>query len=161
MLVGVLGGCEKEFNYERFDVYIENSASHAIGFYAGAYTPAYPQYLYPDTLWPGSEYWETISDNVLNLPQGGRRVLFSSRSGVNMNIDAFYDWLPRDTVSIYVFHTDTLRKYGWDGVREEYRVLQRYDLGWLDMKILNNNVPYPPTDTMKTMKMYPPYGVNR
>ena len=78
------------------------------------------------------------------------------------------DWissLPRDTLSVFYFHTDTLAKYKWDEIKERYKVLRRYDLSIEDINILHNKdgvpeIPYPPDERMKNMKMYPPYDNN-
>jgi len=37
-------------------------------------------------------------------------------------------------------------------------ILRRYDLTPEDLELLNWEVPYPPTEVMKNMKMWPPYG---
>lgn len=70
--------------------------------------------------------------------------------------------LPSDTLSIFYIHSDTLRKYSWEIIQCEYKILQRYDLSIIDIDKLKNEygipvIPYPPTETMKNMKMYPPY----
>ncbi len=62
-----------------------------------------------------------------------------------------------DTISIYIFHTDTFNKYSWKEICEDYLVLKRYDLSLYDLKKLNFKVPYPPSPIMRDMKMYPPY----
>ena len=71
--------------------------------------------------------------------------------------------LPQDTLSIYIFSKDTLDKFSWFEIQSGYKILQRYDLSLEDFKSLSdkNGVPviyYPPTEAMKNMKMYPPYG---
>jgi len=60
-----------------------------------------------------------------------------------------------DTLSIYFLHTDTINKYSWDKIRNEYRVLKRYDLSLQDLKNLGFKIPYPPSIEMKGVKMYP------
>jgi len=42
-------------------------------------------------------------------------------------------------------------------IREEYKVLKRYDLSIEDIQLLNYEIPYPPTEVMRGMRMYPPY----
>lgn len=65
--------------------------------------------------------------------------------------------LPRDTLSIFIFHTDTLNKYPWEKIRDEYKILKRYDLSFEDIKRLGYKVPYPPSPEMANMKMYPKF----
>ena len=38
------------------------------------------------------------------------------------------EFLPKDTLSIFIFSTDTLNKYSWEEVRRDYKILRRYDL---------------------------------
>ena len=71
--------------------------------------------------------------------------------------EKYFNLLPRDTLSIYIFHTDTLNKYPWNIVKEKYMVLKRYDLSLSDLKQLDFKVSYPPSSAMSKMKMYPPY----
>ncbi|SQA93841.1 hypothetical protein [Capnocytophaga ochracea] len=66
--------------------------------------------------------------------------------------------LPKDTLSIFIFNTDTLNKYSWEEVRRDYKILKRYDLSIQDLELLDYKVYYPPTPAMSQMKMYPKYG---
>jgi hypothetical protein len=66
--------------------------------------------------------------------------------------------LPRDTMSIFIFHTDTVKKYSWDMIRSGYRVLKRYDLSAHDIELLDYEIPFPPTELMKSMKMWPGFN---
>ncbi len=66
-------------------------------------------------------------------------------------------YIKSDTISIYIFHTDTLNRYSWKKICEDYLVLKRYDLSLEDLKTLKFKVPYPPSPMMREMKMYPPY----
>ena len=45
----------------------------------------------------------------------------------------------------------------WNKIRDEYKVLVRYDLSQEDIYNLNAEIHYPPTDAMKGIHMYPPY----
>ena len=65
--------------------------------------------------------------------------------------------LPKDTLSIFIFSTDTLNKYSWEEVRRDYKILRRYDLSIQDLELLDYKVYYPPTPAMSRMKMYPKY----
>ena len=77
-------------------------------------------------------------------------------------VDIIRERIPSDTLSIFYFHPDTLQKYTWEEIRQGYKVLRRYDLSIEDIQKLKNKngvpeIPYPPTEVMKDMKMYPPY----
>ncbi len=71
--------------------------------------------------------------------------------------EEMFSYIKSDTISIYIFHTDTLNKYLWKEICEDYLVLKRYDLSLEDLKKLNFKVPHPPSPIMRNMKMYPPY----
>jgi len=65
--------------------------------------------------------------------------------------------LPKDTLSVFLMHHDTIKKYKWQEIRADYKILKRYDLSLNDLQILDFTIPYPPNKTMQDMKMYPPY----
>jgi hypothetical protein len=61
---------------------------------------------------------------------------------------------------------DTLNKYPWETIRQEYNILVRYDLSLQDMNMLRNRngdteIQYPPDSRMRDMKMYPPYETSK
>jgi hypothetical protein len=58
-----------------------------------------------------------------------------------------------DTLLIYVFDAEAIEKPS-----AEYKILSRYDLSLKDLQQLGWRLTYPPTEAMKHMKMYPPYG---
>lgn len=62
-----------------------------------------------------------------------------------------------DTFSVFVLDKQVLDTVSWKQICSDYMVLCRYDLSGLDLKQLNSTIPYPPSPTMKDMKMYPPY----
>ena len=64
---------------------------------------------------------------------------------------------PTDTISIFFFDPDTLANYDWATIRQEYKILVRYDLSRNDLAKLGWRFYYPPIEEMKDMKMYPPY----
>ena len=51
--------------------------------------------------------------------------------------------LPADTLSIYIFSTDTLKAYDWSKIRSGYKVLKRYDLSLDDLRKSNWTITYP------------------
>lgn len=109
-----------------------------------------------------------IADNNIGYPD---TIFPPQREGFLLTIDGLqtgyvelgldyeekFSYLPSDTLSIYIFHTDTLNKYPWKKICDEYMVLKRYDLSLGDLKQLKFTVPYPPSPAMSNMKMYPPY----
>ena len=63
-----------------------------------------------------------------------------------------------DTLRIFVFDADTLEALGWETVREKYIVLQRYDLSLEDLQYLDFKLCFPPSEAMRDIHMWPPYG---
>ena len=63
-----------------------------------------------------------------------------------------------DTIIIFIFNADTLSKYTWDEVRADYKILKRYDISWQEMEATKGKIYYPPTEAMKDIKQWPPYG---
>ena len=63
-----------------------------------------------------------------------------------------------DTICIFVFKTEDLHSYDWDSIRSHYHILQRYDLSTGDVGSFNNVLCFPPSEAMKHIHMWPPYG---
>ncbi len=59
---------------------------------------------------------------------------------------------------VFVFNADTLETHGWDYAKEHNMVMQRYDLSLTDLQNLNWTLTFPPTEEMRNIKMWPPYG---
>lgn len=72
-----------------------------------------------------------------------------------------YDWTEdlshEDTIRLYIFVRDTIEKYDWATIVDKYMVLHRYDLTKQDCENMNWSIPFPPDESMKDIKMYPPY----
>lgn len=125
---------------------LNNKSDHDIRFAIGT---AGTQYVYPDTL---------MTQNKSDMG------LASLPSGINTFIGKGTPWedrfrqLPKDTLSFYIFNKDTLNTYTWETIRDEYKIMVRYDLSIEDIQFLNYKIIYPPTEQMKNMRMYPPYS---
>jgi hypothetical protein len=63
-----------------------------------------------------------------------------------------------DTLVYSVFDADILENESTQTIVDNYLVLQRYDLSLDDLNQLEWLLPFPPTEAMKYMRMYPPYG---
>jgi hypothetical protein len=60
-----------------------------------------------------------------------------------------------DTIRIFILSIDTVNKYQWEQIRQDYNILKRYDITLNELE--TTNIYYPPNDNMKNIKMYPPY----
>lgn len=49
----------------------------------------------------------------------------------------------KDTISFFIFSWDTIHKYGWQNVRDNYRVLKRYDVDAAYLKAHDWTITYP------------------
>ncbi len=102
--------------------------------------------LYPDTTLPSE----------LTPPFPEARKGHSGYYDCNCTEEEIFEYIPSDTLSLYIFHPDTLSKYSWDQVRNDYNFLKRYDLSLGDLLRLDFEVTYPPDTSMEGVKMYPP-----
>ncbi|MCC8145529.1 MAG: hypothetical protein LIO93_03625 [Bacteroidales bacterium] len=102
--------------------------------------------FYPDTVLP------IKNPNPIKFEKE-RNVGFGE---LGFNENDLFTIFPTDTLSIFFFNPDTLAKYDWEIIKNEYKILARYDLSHKDLKQLNWSVPYPPSETMKYMKVYLP-----
>ncbi len=50
---------------------------------------------------------------------------------------------PKDTLSVFLFSSDTVVVYSWDEIRSGYKVLKRFDLSQQDLEAMNYTVTYP------------------
>ncbi len=74
-------------------------------------------FAYPDTTLPLNEI------PMQSAGLGQQNFYYFPRS-----LEEELNTLPTDTISIYYFSTDTLNKYSWEEIRDNYMVLRRDDL---------------------------------
>ena len=101
--------------------------------------------IYPDTLIKETKVQLKVSPHTTSY-QGGL-----------ISTEEVFKKYSIDTLSIYFFDADIVDNYSWETIREEYKVLRRYDLSIEDIQLLDYEIPYPPTKVMRGMRMYPPY----
>jgi hypothetical protein len=153
--------CELNTEETKYHWYVENKTNHDVkSFLAfGLYSLGYIHIEYPDTVLP-NWYGSTDSIGFNNIEPNEKQLVYAS---INTTWEDDVKKLSADTLSIYIFHSDTLRKYTWEQIREDYKILIRYDLSAEDITHLKDKygipvITYPPDERMKNMKMYPPYG---
>ena len=105
--------------------------------------------VYPDTLITNFE--SRISADILSNEKE------SVAGGSAPWKSVFEVSIPSDTLTFFVFHSDTLSSYNWQEIRNSYKILKRYDLSLKDLENLDFTVEYPPTKKMANIKQYPPY----
>ncbi len=149
LFIIVLTNCKLAIDYQ-YELHMYNNTSNTISAcftYDINDTFCYSS-LFPDTLLPldkSSVFIEPI-----------KKKAESSFYCTECSYDKWFD-SDTDKISIFVFSQDTLNKYSWAEIRESYNILIRYDLTYEDISKLDYTIPYPPTEDMKEMQMYPPY----
>lgn len=108
---------------------IKNNSTYAIAFYVAALGI---EHMYPDTT------LQTFKPSMQVILPGASAPWY-----ISVSFDELFKLLPRDTLSLYLFHQDTLNKYDWSAIRNGYKVLKRYDLSLSDLKNRNFIINYP------------------
>lgn len=101
------------------------------------------EYDYPDTTLREKLYFETT------LPKSYGRAASSTRRWHRVIVNG--------KMCLFLLDKDVVDNVPWETVREDYMILQRYDLSIADLEKLNWTIYYPPTEAMKDIYMYPPY----
>jgi len=146
MLV-LLTACPMERDRDLLTVY--NNADHSISFFlADYYSEQFGDPTYPDT--------------TLSIYREGLIFPCAVKDKPTWNeispLEDTYKRFKTDTLCFFIFDTDTLNKYDWTTIRNDYKILQRYDLSLQDFIRLKRIITYPPDERMKDIKMWPPYG---
>ena len=125
--------------------------------------------LYPDTLLDNI----TIDFKRMNMVPPNERdsVTYIYLNRGENNLRVYFSQLPYGYFTVLFISLDTIKKYGWEDVVKNNHIYQRYDLCYDDVApIKAATVSYtdnpdwelwfsvPPTDCMKDVKMWPPYG---
>jgi hypothetical protein len=114
--------------------------------------------IYPDTVYAISYPPGTVSQAHLYKTQSGKsngNALAVLRRKECFETTYYYD---NDTASYYILDAYTWETESAQTIRDNYLVLQRYDLSLEDIRQLGWSLRFPPTEEMRRMKMYPPYG---
>ena len=161
LLIVSLGGCKisGERGYE-----VNNLSSDTICVYFATGYYDFGPTAYPDTLLPedkavSGKYVGRLSESILGdfIPPHTKLGLYPFLLWDDEGMPKIPS-LPKDTFSVFFIQIDTLRKYGYDNVRLNNRILVRYDLSISEVKQLNAVFTYPPQEYMRNKKMWPPYS---
>ncbi|MFH0757879.1 MAG: hypothetical protein V2B15_11370 [Bacteroidota bacterium] len=114
-----------------YPLYLENNTTFSTSWYLALGGEKGTEY--PDTTLPQTD--EYVIYDV--LPKS------THIAGSGNKWEDVYSMLPKDTISVFVFITDTLNKYSWEEVRNGYKVLKRYDLSYDDLERMDWTITYP------------------
>jgi hypothetical protein len=125
ILLATSVGCNKPLGVrEVYSIWINNQSNSNIAIKASK--------IYPDTL---------ITFDQTNF----RGCL----TGDSIPLEGYDSWdelfngLLSDTLSIFIFSSDTIAKYGWEYVMNNYLILERADLSYSDLEGMNWKYSYP------------------
>ena len=113
----------------KYAIDLQNNSNHPIYFYVAALGM---EHAYPDTALQSSK------PGMQSIQPGKSAAWY-----ISLPFDRFFKELPKDTLSIYVFHPDTLNAYDWLIIRDQYKILKRYDLSLQDLQDHNFIITYP------------------
>ncbi len=154
LLLFVFTHCEKFAMDRKYNLKLKNNSDHSIAYLAGqnfiykTYVPIGPN-IYPDT---GLTIDAIPFDLIIEPGEVGEIIPSSS-----VKISDYFKDLPADTLSIYIFHLDTLKNNTIEDIQSGYKILKRYDLSLEDLEHLDYKLSYPPDAKMSGVKMYPLY----
>ncbi len=124
-------------NKSYISVHIINNSKSEIAFYPYSLLPISLIYgeFYPDTLLPNDNIGY-YSKRIPSMKDYYHETVFDSKE----IRDEFGE---KDSLMFFVFSVDTLNKYSWEEIREDYKILKRYDLSISDLDSLNWTITYP------------------
>ena len=125
-----------------YGINVRNESSQEISFFVASLGW---ENLYPDTLLPTDE----LAFRRIAAGRSGNRYS-------DLKWDVIIGELPADTLSIFILDPVVLDSTPWEEVRDNYRILKRYDLSHEDLERLGFRVIYPPDDTMEGVRIFPP-----
>ena len=128
---------------------------HHIRFYNASDCDIYvdKSHDYPDTTLSRVQNVMTPGWNLMVQSHSTNNDAFTNRNSYEVDFRCRYD-----TLVVFVFNSDTLALYGWEYSKNNYCISQRYDLSLSDLQRLSWRLQFPPTEGMRDIKMWPPYG---
>lgn len=136
ILVFFLNSCywffeDPERKYQ--SIKINNNSEIDIAFYPYSFLPI--GVLYPDTLLPKENIGRYCKKIEPKHVSWYRPTLYEK--------DIREKYGEADTLIFFVFSVETLNKYSWEEIREDYKILKRYDLSIKDLDSLDWTITYP------------------
>lgn len=128
--------CHEAFWHDMGQLYMTNNTDDTLCVYYATGFYCFGPTAYPDTLLPpgdmpycheGETFREGIAGYYLAMPHKAMP-LYSEFAQFGNDDGRLGFQLPLDTLSVFFIDLDTLRKYGYDTVREKYLIRDRYDL---------------------------------
>lgn len=131
-------GCDKPPFAERvWSISIKNNTAEELIFIHPSYNRKTKSIeninLFPDT--------SLLAEKPINMPI----IPAFSENYIDFKVkyEKVFEAIPSGKLSIYLFSKDTLNKHTWEQIRQDYKVLKRYDLTYDELKQMNWTVSYP------------------
>ena len=133
----LLTACPEKGDFRSFK--FENNSDVDIYIYLGAIERKFGGTLFPDT---------AVSRVRAGIPV---------RRGSDIRISRFSQevWDVTDTLCLFIFDAGVFNRYSWEEIKSGYKILKRYDLTLEDFQRLRWSIPFPPTEDMRSIRMYP------
>lgn len=167
LIIQLLTSCIFPMNQEWVGLDAVNTSNDSIFIYLARGHQWAPT-VYPDTCLPQDAYVGNINIPHTNDSISGYLTPVAPHDTANVELSLVYcdEWLhnaldkyfsnfPKIT-SWFFISADSIKKYGYNYVASRSIILARYDLTPSDMRSLNMMIPYPPTESMKGMKIWMP-----
>lgn len=116
-----------------------NNSDLEVSFYPYSFLPISCIYgpFYPDTVLQQ----DTIELSLIHVPPHSRKAF---ETGFNhRNIKRGMIPYESDTLMFFLFSTDTLRKYSWEEIKRDYKILKRYDITGKELNKCDWTLTYP------------------
>lgn len=126
-----LNGCDWFAMDRYYSICFKNNSESSIAAY---FTRPFPE---PDPFYPDTSL-ANKKPSLLEIPRNEKRYW-----NISYEYKYLFDAIPSDTISVFIFHADTINKFTWDEVRDGYKVLKRYDLSLKDLETMNWTITYP------------------
>lgn len=126
VLMLFFSGCIEKFATHYYGFRLKNNSNGRI--------EAYANFIYPDTIIREVEPERYIMDT------GKNSIIFDNDKSEE-SLNRFYE--NGERITVFIFSTDTLNKYSWDQIREDYNILKRYEITKLELDDMGGELVYP------------------
>jgi len=120
---------------------IDTFGDRAFGFRllnnSGIKIEAYASFIYPDTTLMSTK------PEFKSLNPGRSAYIFDADVSKE-SLSRFYD--NGEIITVFIFNTDTLNRYSWDQIHDDYNILKRYEFTWEELKNQGGDLIYPDSD---------------
>jgi len=128
LMILVLSSCHPDNNDGKGLLFINNSSSDVYFYNSEDFSVGH----FPDTILP------------IEKPIGLQPIIANGKSGkyVDPNWTEIYSQLPDDKFTVYVFSKEIVDNTLWQEIRDNYLILQRFDITFEELKSSDYTITY-------------------